>query len=409
MSKGLLAVATVVTALVASPALPRAADPLPRAASPEDVGLSSERLERLARVTDGHVESGLLPGAVILIARHGKIAYFKTFGYRDRGARAAMPADAIFRLASLTKPIVSVAAMMLHEEGKFQIYDPVSQYLPEFAAPAVGIDRVPAIRSITIQDLLRHTSGLTDGNGDTPVDRLYGDADLRNRDHTNADLVTKLAKLPLLHQPGTRWHYGLSTDVLGRLVEVVSGKGLGAFLADRIFRPLGMDDTAFSLPAAKVARAAQPWQRPGGPPMTPRFDVAVAPRLESGGGGLVSTATDYLRFSQMLLNGGEFNGVRLLGRKTIDFMTADHLGLIPGQQEGMGWGLGFQVRRDAGIAGLPGSVGEYGWAGNTGTIFWVDPKEQLVAIYMIQVSAEDRIYLRNQFRSLVSQAVIGRP
>ena len=409
MWKSLLAVAAVVTALLVSPVLPRAAEPLPRAASPEEVGLSSERLDRLARITQGHVDSGLLPGAVILVARHGKIAYFKTFGYRDRDTKAAMPADAIFRLASLTKPIVSVATMMLHEEGKFQIDDPLSQYLPEFAMPTVGIDRVAATRGITIQDLLRHTSGLTDGNGDTPVDKLYRDADVRSRDHTNADLVAKLAKLPLLHQPGTRWHYGLSTDVLGRLVEVASGKGLGAFLAERIFRPLGMDDTAFSLPAAKVARAAQPWQRPGGPLMTPRFDVAVAPRLESGGGGLVSTATDYLRFSQMLLNDGEFNGVRLLGRKTVDFMTADHLGAIPGQQAGMGWGLGFQVRRDAGIAGLPGSVGEYGWAGNTGTIFWVDPKEQLVAIYMIQVNAEDRVYLRNQFRSLVSQAVIGRP
>ena len=298
--------------------------------------------------------------------------------------------------------------MMLHEEGKFQIYDPLSQYLPEFAMPTVGIDRVAATRGITIKDLLRHTSGLTDGNGDTPVDKLYRDADVRSRDHTNADLVAKLAKLPLLHQPGTRWHYGLSTDVLGRLVEVVSGKGLGAFLAERIFRPLGMDNTAFSLSASKVARAAQPWQRPGGPPMTARFDVAVAPQLESGGGGLVSTATDYLRFSQMLLNDGEFNGVRLLGRRTVDFMTADHLGAIPGQQAGMGWGLGFQVRRDAGIAGLPGSVGEYGWAGNTGTIFWVDPKDS-VAIYMIQVNAEDRVYLRNQFRSLVSQAVIGHP
>ena len=409
MWKSLLAVAAVVTALLVSPVLPRAAEPLPRAASPEEVGLSSERLDRLARITQGHVDSGLLPGAVILVARHGKIAYFKTFGYRDRNTKAAMPADAIFRLASLTKPIVSVATMMLHEEGKFQIDDPLSQYLPEFAMPTVGIDRVAATRGITIQDLLRHTSGLTDGNGDTPVDKLYRDAAVRSRDHTNADLVAKLAKLPLLHQPGTRWHYGWSTDVLGRLVEVVSGKGLGAFLAERIFRPLGMDDTAYSLPAAKVARAAQPWQRPGGPPMTPRFDVAVAPRLESGGGGLVSTATDYLRFSQMLLNDGEFNGVRLLGRKTVDFMTADHLGAIPGQQAGMGWGLGFQVRRDAGIAGLPGSVGEYGWAGNTGTIFWVDPKEQLVAIYMIQVNAEDRVYLRNQFRSLVSQAVIGRP
>ena len=404
-----LVVVFLAIVVLVSPQLPHAAEPLPRVASPEEVGLSSERLDRLARVTQGHVDTGLLPGAVILIARHGKIGYFKTFGYRDRVARSAMPADAIFRLASLTKPIVSVAAMMLHEEGRFQIYDPVSQYLPEFAKPTVGVDRVSAIREMTIQDLLRHTSGLTDGGGTTPIDQLYRDTDVRNRDQTNADLVTRLAKLPLLHHPGTRWHYGLSTDVLGRLVEVVSGKTLGTFLAERIFRPLGMEDSGFWLPAAKVSRAAQPWQRPGGGPMTLRSDVAVAPRLEGGGGGLVSSATDYLRFAQMLLNGGDFNGSRLLGRKTVEFMTADHLGAIPGQQEGMGWGLGFQVRRDAGIAGLPGSVGEYGWAGNTGTIFWVDPKEQLIAIYMVQVSAEDRVYLRNQFRSLVSQAVIGRP
>ena len=334
MWKGLLAAAAVVTAVLVSPVLPRAAEPLPRAASPEEVGLSSERSDRLARITQGHVDSGLLPGAVILVARHGKIAYFKTFGYRDRDTRAAMPADAIFRLASLTKPIVSVAAMMLHEEGKFQIYDPLSQYLPEFAMPTVGIDRVVATRAITIQDLLRHTSGLTDGNGDTPVDKLYRDADVRSRDHTNADLVAKLAKLPLLHQPGTRWHYGLSTDVLGRLVEVVSGKGLGAFLAERIFDRWGWTIQRSPCQQRKSRRSVQPWQCPGGPPMTPRFDVAVAPRLESGGGGLVSTATDYLRFSQMLLNDGEFNGVRLLGRKTVDFMTADHLGAILASRRG---------------------------------------------------------------------------
>jgi len=231
-SQRLVVVFLAIVVLV-SPQLPHAAEPLPRVASPEEVELSSERLDRLARVTQGHVDTGLLPGAVILIARHGKIGYFKTFGYRDRVARSAMPADAIFRLASLTKPIVSVAAMMLHEEDKFQIYDPVSQYLPEFAKQTVGIDRVPATREMTIQNLLRHTSGLTDGGGTTPIDKLYRDTDVRSRDQTNADLVTRLAKLPLLPSPGTRWHYGLSTDVLGRLVEVVSGKTLGTFLAER--------------------------------------------------------------------------------------------------------------------------------------------------------------------------------
>jgi len=405
-SHGLI-VLILTIALLIFPAAPRAADPLPRAGSPEEVGLSSERLERLTRVTQGHVDSGLLPGAVILIARHGKIAYFKSFGHRDRAANAVMSLDAIFRLFSMTKPITSVAAMMLHEEGKFQIYDPVSRYLPELAKLKVGIDGAETAREITIQDLLRHTSGFTrDKGGDTPIHKLYRDANLRNRDHPNAALVSKLAKLPLLYQPGTRWEYGHSTDVLGRLVEVVSGKSLGAFFAEDIFRPLGMQDTAFYLPANKVLRAAQPWMRPGGPALTPRFDVAVAPRLESGNGGLVSTAADYLRFAQMLLNGGEFNGMRLLGRKTVEFMTADHLGDIPYRAAGMGFGLGFEVRRNAGIGGLPGSVGDYGWAGNAGTLFRIDPQEDLIAIYMIQVNAEDRVYLRNQFRSLVSQAVM---
>lgn len=412
----LFAVATIVY-----PVAPHAADPLPRASPAEDVGLSSERLDRLTRITQAHVDEGVLPGAVMLIARNGKIAYFKSLGYRDRAKNAAMATDAIFRIYSMTKPITSVAVMMLQEEGKLQIYDPVSRYLPELAKLKVGVEKtdpatgktrfetVDASREITVQDLLRHTSGFTYGTrGVTHVHKLNRDAGVGSRDDSNAVFVTKLAQLPLLYQPGTRWEYSVSTDVLGRLVEVISGKSLGAFFEERILRLLGMEDTAFSLSAEKLQRAAQPWVRPGGPPMTPRFDVAVAPRFESGGGGLVSTATDYLRFTQMLLNGGEFNGVRVLGRKTVEFMTADHLGNVPGQDPGMGFGLGFQIRRDAGVAGLQGSVGEYGWAGNAGTIFWIDPKEQLVAIYMVQVNDGDRVYLRNQFRSLVSQTLVDR-
>jgi CubicO group peptidase (beta-lactamase class C family) len=418
-SRGLL-IALVVWLSVG---ITHAADMLPRVTHPEEVGLSSERLERLAQVTQAHVETGQLPGAVIVLARHGKIAYFASFGYRDRAKEAPMTTDAIFRIYSMTKPITSVAVMMLHEEGKLQLYDPVSLYLSELAKPKVGVEKtdpgtgqktfetVEAQREITVQDLLRHTSGFTYGRaraGDAHVKKLYREAKIGERADTNAALVTKLSQLPLLYQPGTRWEYSVSTDVLGRLVEVVSGQSLSEFFAERILRPLGMQDTGFHVPADKLDRAAQPWARAEDPPMTRRFDVAMVPKFQSGGGGLVSTALDYLRFAQMLLNGGAGQGVRLLGRKTVEFMTADHLGSIPYEVPGMGFGLGFQVRRDAGIARLPGSVGEYGWAGNAGTLFWIDPTEQLIAIYMIQVSDTDRVYLRNQFKSLVSQAIIDR-
>ena len=310
----------------------QAADLLPRVAQPEEVGLSSERLERLARVTQGHVETGRLPGAVILLARYGKIAYFASFGYRDRTKEALMATDAIFRIYSMTKPITSTAVMMLHEEGKLQLYDPVSLYLPELAKLKVGVEKtdpstgqkafetVEAQREITIQDLLRHTSGFTSGRlgRDAHVKKLYREAKIGDRADTSVAFVTRLSQLPLMYQPGTRWEYGVSTDVLGRLVEVLSGQSLGEFFAERIFRPLGMQDTAFHVPADQLDRAAQPWAQPGGPPMTPRFDVAMAPTFQSGGGGLVSTALDYLRFAQMLLHGGEGPEGRLLGRKTVD-------------------------------------------------------------------------------------------
>ncbi len=395
-----------------------AADILPRAAKPEEVGISTERLARLTRVTQDHVDAGRLPGAVILIARRGRIAYYEAFGFRDRDKNLPMARDSIFRIYSMTKPITTTAAMMLQEEGRLQVYDPVSRTLPELAQLKVGHERVegsgrkvfetvPMLREITLQDLMRHTSGFTYGTrGTSPVNALYLDAKIGSRDDTNADLVTKLSKIPLKYQPGTRWEYGVSTDVLGRVVEVISGKRLGEVFEERIFKPLGMTDTAFFIPADKLSRAAQPWQRPGGPPPTPRFDVAVQAKYESGGGGLVGTASDYLRFATMLLNGGKLGNTQLLGKKTVEFMTADHLGAIPIDAPGLGFGLGFQVRRDAGIAGLAGSVGEYGWAGNAGTLFWIDPKEQLIALYMIQVSDPDRIALRNQFRTLVIQSLV---
>lgn len=406
----------LVTLVVAGPALAEVT--LPLAQSPEDVGLSSSQLARIEAVTQKHIEAGLVPGAVVLVVRKDKVAWHKTLGMRDRNANDPMRPDAIFRIYSMTKPIVSVAVMMLVEEGRLQISDPVSQYLPEMAHMKVGIESTdesgkPALelaaaeREMTVQDLLRHTSGLIyGGRGKSLVNAAYIEAKIGDRDVSSQDFVSRVAKLPLRFSPGTRWEYGVSTDVLGRIVEVVSGKSLGEFLAERIFHPLGMVDTAFSVTSDKLARAAQPWQRPGAPPMTPRFDVAQKPRFESGGGGLTSTMEDYLRFTLMLANGGTFENKRLIGRKTLEFMTADHVLRRPGRPPGLGFGLGFEVRTQAGDAGLPGSVGEYGWAGNAGTLFWIDPKEQLIAIYMVQVSDPDRIMLRNQFRTMVQSAII---
>jgi CubicO group peptidase (beta-lactamase class C family) len=395
------------------------ADPvLPLAAKPEDVGLSSSQLARIEAVMQKHIESGTVPGAVMLVARRGKIGWYKTLGFRDRAAQDPMRPDSIFRIYSMTKPIVSVAAMMLVEEGRMQVGDPVSKYLPEIGNMKVGVESgedgkatmqlVDSAREMTVQDLLRHTSGLIYGSrGKSLVNAAYIDAKIGSRDVSNEEFVAKLSKLPLRFSPGDRWEYGVSTDVLGRVVEVVSGKTLGEFLNERILAPLGMTDTGFYVPADKLGRAAQPWQVPEAPPMTPRFDVAQKPRFESGGGGLTSTMDDYLRFAIMVADGGDFAGKRLLGNKTIEFMTADHTLPRPGRPPGLGFGLGFEVRTSVGDAALPGSLGEYGWAGNAGTLFWIDPKEQLIAIYMVQVDDRVRIMLRNQFRTMVQSAIIN--
>jgi CubicO group peptidase (beta-lactamase class C family) len=378
---------------------------LPMAAKPEEVGLSSAQLKRLEAVTQKHVDDGLVPGAVMLVARRGKVAWVSTLGKRDPAASPdPMKADAIFRIYSMTKPIVSVAVMQMVEEGRLQVSDPVAKFLPEIgkmkvAQEKTGADGTHSLllsdpeRPMTVQDLLRHTSGLIyGGRGASLVNQAY--------------VAAKLSTLPLRFSPGARWQYGVSTDVLGRLVEVIDGKTLGESLSERIFKPLGMVDTQFQVPAAKVERAAQPGPRPGGQPMTPRFKVDDGAKFESGGGGLTSTMKDYLRFASMLANGGELNGKRLIGKQTLAFMAADHTGTRPGRPPGLGFGLGFEVRTMTGEAALPGSVGEYGWAGNAGTLFWVDPKNELTAIYMVQVSDPDRIALRNQFRSMVQAAIM---
>jgi len=387
--------------------------PLPQAV-PETVGLATAGLTRLGRVLGGEIERGRVPGAVALVARRGEIAYFESFGQRDPVSGAPMARDSIFRIYSMTKPIVSVAAMMLWEEGRFLLSDPIGKFMPELGTVSVAAgpgatERMPAERPITIQDLLRHTSGLTyEFRGSGPVHKLYMAARIYSRDQSNADQVTALSKLPLLHQPGTQWEYSRSTDVVGRLIEVLSGVSLGEYLQQHILGPLGMVDTAFHVPAALQVRLAEGFAKDPDTGLGVQLvNVRDQPKFESGGGGLVSTAGNYARFLQMLLNKGSFDGVRYLSRKTIELMTSDHLGPITGAPDlllpGYGFGLGFAIRLQPGICHVPGSVGQYFWGGLAGTTFWVDPAEQLFAIMMIQAPGQ-RDYFRTLFRDLVYAA-----
>ncbi|HTE14054.1 MAG TPA: serine hydrolase domain-containing protein [Burkholderiales bacterium] len=389
-------------------------------ATPESVGVSTQALAKLGSVLQAEIAAGGLPGTVMLISRHGKVVHFEADGMRDKEAGVPMTKDSIFRMASMTKPITSVAIMMLVEAGKINIADPASKYLPELKGLQVGVEskdaagntvltRVPARRELTVQDLLRHTSGLTYGHrgaSSVLVKKTYVDAGEQARDHTNAELVTKLSKTVLAFQPGTRWEYGRSTDVLGRIVEVVSGMTLGQFFEARIFKPLGMVDSFFSVPADKVARVAHPMIEPATGKRPNVTDPRQAQRFESGGGGLFSTAPDYLRFTTMLLNGGELDGVRLLSPKTVEHMASDHLGAVPGSNyPGFGFGLGFAVRTHTGMNDMPGSVGEYLWGGAQGTWFWIDPKEKLIAIFMSQRAGDARIYYRRLVKNLVAQTL----
>jgi len=389
---------------------------LPRV-DPEKVGLSTKRLERLDRHLAEEVRLGRIPGAVVLIAREGKIAYYKAFGHLDSKTGTPMPKDAVFRIYSMTKPLVSVGAMILFEEGRLFLSDPVAKYLPEFSKMEVGtetrdasgqpvVTTAPAQRQMTIQDLLRHTSGLTYGIlGRSAIKSMYRKAGVYSTQQNMAERVARLAKMPLVSEPGTRWEYGHSTDVLGRVIEVVSGQSLDEFLAERVFGPLAMKDTGFWVKPENQGRIAQAGKDPKTGRSVELLDVTTRPTLLSGGGGGVSTAEDYLTFAQMLLSGGWFNGVRILSPKTVDFMTADHLGTIPGFLPGNGFGLGFAVRTATGVATVPSSIGTYYWGGLAGTVFWVDPEEELIAILMVQAPSEsDR--LSNLFYSLVYQALV---
>lgn len=385
-------------------------------ASPESVGLCPQRIGQLMTVLQSEVERQRLPGAVALIARHGKLALFESIGALDPALGTPMVQDAIFRIYSMTKPIVSVAVMMLMEQGKLLLNDPVAKYLPEYAAQKVAtlVDGSVELRDLqqpaTLQDLLRHTAGFTyEFMGSSAVQRQYAQSRIGSRSRSNAEFSHALAGLPLMFEPGSTWEYGRATDVLGRIVEVVSGQALGAFLQAQIFKPLGMTDTGFSVPTQDHGRIAEPFARdPEGGLQMRVIDVREDAAMESGGGGLASTASDYARFLQCLLNRGEFGGVRLLGPRTVAFMTADHLGSIPVNAgasrallpPGHGFGLGFAVRKDPGVATVPGSVGSYFWGGMAGTTFFVDPAEDLFACLMLQ-APNQREYYRMLFRNLV--------
>ena len=403
-----------------------AAEGLPNA-KPEEVGLSSERLGRVTEMLRANIAANEIPGAVLLIARQGKIAYFESFGLLDPQAKTPMRKDAIFRIYSMSKPITTVAAMTLFEDARLALNEPVGKYLPALAKMQVATDNkpdpeadphkiatIPADRPISIQDLMRHTSGLTYGFfGDTPVKKLYAEAKLGNEGETNAQFVDRIAKLPLSYHPGTTWDYSHSTDVLGRLVEVISGKSLYEFERKSILDPLRMGDTSFYVTdQTKQSRIAEPFEndRKIGNGATVG-DPRVGGAWESGGGGMVSTAIDYARFLQMLLNGGTLDGQRILGPKTIEYMTSDHLGsaVVPGPYylpgPGYGFGLGFAVRRDAGVSPVNGSPGDYNWGGAGGTAFWVDPKEQMFVVFMMQ-SPSQRMRYRPLLRDMIYAAIV---
>ncbi|MDO8457286.1 MAG: serine hydrolase domain-containing protein [Burkholderiaceae bacterium] len=393
------------------------------AAASADAGLHPERAARLLAVLQSEIDSKRLPGAVAMIVRHGKVALFESLGQQNPADASSMALDSIFRIYSMTKPIVSVAVLMLMEQGKLLLSDPVSKYLPEYAKQQVATEGegepayVAVSKSATVQDLLRHTAGLTyEFLGNSAVQKTYRNSKIGMslRDANNAEFSKTLAALPLQFEPGTMWEYSRATDVLGALVEAVSGQTLGDFLSQHIFNPLGMLETGFSVPPENHHRLAEPFKNdPDGGIQLRLINVQTAPKFESGGGGLASTAHDYARFLQFMLNKGELDGVRLLGSHTVDFMTADHLGDIPVNRAGAsgellspghGFGLGFAVRKETGITSVPGSAGLYFWGGIAGTTFFVDPKLDMFAILMIQ-APNQRDYYRPLFRNLVYAAL----
>lgn len=397
--------------------------PLP-VAEAQALGFAPDRLLRIAVALNAEIARDALPGAVLMIARRGQLAYCETFGHLDPAARTAMPADALFSIASMTKPLVTVGALMLAEEGRLGINEAVGKYLPQLARMQVnppqcdgsaGSPTVAVNRQMTIEDLMRHTAGLSYGRGDKALYARYPfSSDVASTKWTGREFLDQLAALPLHYQPGSMWEYSLGLDVLGLVIEAVTGMPLAKYLDEKLFRPLQMRDTVFTVPAGQVARYAKalaldPLTQQ---PQTLR-DGTTPHKFDCGGGCAVSTAADYLRFAQMLLNGGELDGRRVLSRKTVEYMTGDHLGPEVDLSRlndypnirGYGFGLGVAVRRSAGRGGMPSSAGEFHWAGSTGTYFWVDPAEELVTVFMAHAPGAIRYYHRQLLHALVLQAL----
>lgn len=404
------------TAAAARPSTAPKTPPLPEA-KPETLGLSRPRLQAMSDAFKREIDKGTVPGVTVLVARRGQVGWFEALGKQSPTGSTAMALDSIFRIFSMTKPIVSVGIMALVEDGHLLLGDPVAKFIAEFADQKVGVvsggrlELVPPKRPMTVQDLLRHTSGLAyEHQGDGPVHKLYQESRVRSRKITNAEHAALVASFPLVCHPGDEFNYSRSTDILGRIIEIVSGKSLGTFLTERILAPLQMTETGFSTSEANAGRLAQPFEAdPWTGDKVALFNMLEQPVMESGGGGLVSTTMNYARFASMLRNGGTLDGNRIIGRKTLELMASDHLGpdvvtngtlLSPGH----GFGLGFAVRREAGIAPFPGSVGQYFWSGIAGTFFWIDPKEDLFTVFMSQGPGQ-RDFTRTLVRDLVYAAV----
>jgi CubicO group peptidase (beta-lactamase class C family) len=399
---------------------------LPRA-KPEEVGMSGERLARIGEVLKADIEAGRIPGAVIAIARHGRLVALDAYGWRDKAAGVAMTTDTIFNIASMTKPMTAVGALMLYEQGRLLIGDPLSKYFPKFSDMRVAArdasgeptaETVPANRAITIQDLMRHTSGIIyGGRGNTLVHKMYpagsGDA---AREYDGAAFVDKLASLPLLYQPATVWDYGFGLDLLGLTIEQISGETLGQYLKANLFTPLGMNDTGFSISADQAARYAKPLPTDPdtGKPQSRSVELTQPLKFECGGGCAASTASDYLRFAMMLMNEGRSGEARLLGPRTVAYMLSDQLGpnitnLIGNAdptRADYGFGLGLAVRATPGIVKMMGSVGQFSWPGASGTDWWVDPKEELAVVYMSAAPGPLRWHYRQTINALVYQAIV---
>jgi CubicO group peptidase (beta-lactamase class C family) len=419
---GLLGAA--VSMLVSGAAI--ADDVLPRA-KPEAVGFSSERLSRIGAALNADIDAGRIPGAVIAIARHGKLVMFEAFGYRDKEANAPMTTDAIFNIASMTKPLTTVGALMLYEQGKLLMNEPLAKYFPKFGAMRVATrdangeptaETSPAKSQITIQDLMRHTSGIIyGGRGNTVVHRMYpaGSAEA-GRDYDGAAFMDKLASLPLLHQPGTVWDYGFGLDIVGLTVEKITGQSLGHYLQANLFGPLAMNDSGFSVSPERSGRYAKPLPADpdSGQPQARSPELTQSLKFECGGGCAASTASDYMRFATMLMNGGRSGETRLLGPRTVSYMLSDQLGpniknLIGNAdptRADYGFGLGLAVRTTPGVVRMMGSVGQFSWPGASGTDWWVDPKEELVVVYLSAAPGPIRWYYRQKINALVYQAMI---